>query len=172
MKKRLLVDMDGVLADVYQQFISFEERDLGIRKSISEVNGKSETEAFINAHHYVRTEGFFRNAPLISGSAEALNLLNAHYELFIVSAAVEFPLSLKEKIEWLSEHFPFISWHQIVFCGLKTIVSGDIMIDDQFKNLDHFKGQTILFTQPHNTGFDDKHHQRVASWSEILEILL
>jgi 5'(3')-deoxyribonucleotidase len=76
---------------------------------------------------------------------------------------LEFPLGLPEKHEWLAEHFPFISWKQIVFCGSKAVAQGDIMIDDHYKNLDHFEGHSILFTQPHNKGHDDKGHTRVSS---------
>ena len=133
---------------------------------------KNENEVFKNARQYVNAKGFFRNAPVMEGSVEALKELNKKYLLFIVSAAMEFPNSLTEKHAWLNEHFPFITWQQIVFCGSKTIVQGDIMIDDHYKNLDNFKGQTILFTQPHNEGHDDKGHTRVHKWNDILKILL
>ena len=92
--------------------------------------------------------------------------------MFIVSAAMEFPQSLPEKLEWLNEHFNFLHWQQFVFCGSKTIVDADIMIDDHFKNLDQFKGTTILFTQPHNQLIDAGRHKRVDSWKEIASILL
>jgi 5'(3')-deoxyribonucleotidase len=105
-------------------------------------------------------------------SQSVLSDLNKRYEIFIVSAAVEFPQSLFEKYEWLTEYFPFITWQQIVFCGSKTIVEADIMIDDHFKNLDPFKGQTILFSQPHNLLQTSSKHKRVESWNEIADILL
>ena len=89
-----------------------------------------------------------------------------------MSAATEFPQSLLEKHEWLSEHFSFITWQQMVFCGSKTIVEADIMIDDHFKNLDPFKGTTILFSQPHNLLSDPGRHKRVLSWNEIGGLLL
>ncbi|RTL61066.1 MAG: 5'(3')-deoxyribonucleotidase [Sphingobacteriales bacterium] len=171
-KKRLLVDMDGVMADVYQQFFKMDEEEYGVRKTLEQVLGKWEREAFKNERAYVTRKGFFREAPVMEGSIEAVKLLNDKFELFVVSAAMEFPNSLPEKLEWLAEHFPFLTWHQLVFCGLKTIVKGDIMIDDHYRNLDHFTGRTILFTQPHNYGHDDKHHERVHSWKEVLEKLL
>ena len=46
------------------------------------------------------------------------------------------------------------------------------MIDDHFKNLDTFQGQTILFTQPHNVGKPTDNHKRVNNWKEIETILL
>jgi 5'-nucleotidase len=170
--QRLLVDMDGVLADIYQQYQKFLASDAGIRPSMGALKGRPEGEVFKNLRKYLFTEGFFRGAPIIRGSYEALLKLNARYELFVVSAATEFPHSLSEKQEWLEEHYPFITWHQMVFCGSKSVVHGDIMIDDHFKNLDPFKGKTILFTQPHNDGLPEKNHIRVHSWQEIETLLL
>lgn len=164
--------MDGVLADVYSQFLDMEEAEYGIRQPLENLLGRPESEVFKHERKYVLSAGFFRNAPVIKDGISAVQQLNEKYNLFIVSAAMEFPQSLPEKLEWLKEYFPFLSWKQFVFCGSKTIVKGDIMIDDHFKNLDYFNGKTFLFTQPHNHGQDEKHHTRVSSWKELLEILL
>jgi len=172
MAQRLIVDMDGVLADIYAQYFRFETMESGIQRSREDMTGRPESEVFRNIRKYVFTRGFFRDAPVIQGSCKALKKLNAQYELFVVSSATEFPQSLNEKHDWLTEHFPFITWQQMVFCGSKAVVHGDIMIDDHFKNLDSFNGKTILFTQPHNSGLPDNHHIRVHSWEEILKILL
>lgn len=171
-RKTLIIDMDGVLADVYQQFIAFEEKESGIKINPASLIGKEEYEAFPNGRKHVNTKGFFRNAPVMNGAFEALKALNENYKVFIVSAAMEFPNSLPEKYEWLAEHFPFITWQQVVFCGSKTVIQGDIMIDDHFKNLDNFKGQTVLFTQPHNDGHDNRGHTRVNNWTDVCTLLL
>ncbi len=170
--KRLIVDMDGVLADVYSRFLDFEEEEFGFRQPMQSLIGRPEAEVFKNERKYVLSKGFFSQAPVMEGSIEVMKELHKKYDLFIVSAAMEFPQSLKEKHDWLAEHFPFISWKQVVFCGSKTIIRGDIMIDDHFKNLDYFEGQTILFSQPHNFGADDKKHTRVDSWSNMAALLL
>ena len=170
--ERIAVDMDGVLADTTEQFLQFDERDFGRRRTLEEITGKPESVGFPNAQKYVRTKDFFRTAPVMKESQTVLSDLNKRYEIFIVSAAVEFPQSLLEKYEWLNEYFSFITWQQIVFCGSKTIVEADIMIDDHFKNLDPFKGQTILFSQPHNLLQHSRKHKRVDSWGEIADMLL
>jgi 5'(3')-deoxyribonucleotidase len=170
--ERIAVDMDGVLADTTEQFFQFDERDFGRRRTLDEIIGKPESIGFPNAPTYVHTKDFFRTAPVMHESQLVLSELNKRYEIFIVSAAVEFPQSLFEKYEWLSEHFSFITWQQIVFCGSKAIVEADIMIDDHFKNLDPFKGQTILFSQPHNLLQYSSKHRRVDSWNQIAELLL
>ena len=170
--ERIAVDMDGVLADTTEQFFCFDERGFGKRRSLEEIIGKPESAAFPKAKEYVRTKDFFRTAPVMKESQSVLSELNKRYEVFIVSAATEFPQSLSEKYEWLNEHFPFITWQQMVFCGSKTIVEADIMIDDHFKNLDPFKGTTFLFSQPHNLLQSTGKHKRVDSWKDIANILL
>jgi 5'-nucleotidase len=170
--QRVAVDMDGVLADVYEQFFRYDEKDFGKRRPLQDVIGIEERKAFPYINEYVYTKGFFRTAPVVKDSVEILTALNKAYEVFIVSAAMEFPQSLPEKLEWLNEHFSFINWQQVVFCGSKTIVDAEIMIDDHFKNLDQFKGRTLLFTQPHNQLTDSGRHKRADSWKEIASILL
>lgn len=170
--EKLLIDMDGVISDIYAQFVKYEQEDLGITQTAATLNGKLENEAFRNHDNYVTSKGFFFNAPPILDSIEVVRQLNDKYDLFIVSSAIQFPNSLQEKLDWLATHFPFITWKQIVFCGSKSVVCGNIMIDDHFKNLDSFNGQTILFTQPHNFGKDAKQHTRVETWAEIAKMLL
>jgi 5'(3')-deoxyribonucleotidase len=171
-KQRLIVDMDGVLADVYSQFLKMDEAETGVRQPIEKILGLPEYEAFKHGRKHVNSPGFFINVPLMEGSVAVIEKLNTAYELFIVSAAMEFPNSLTEKLTWLTNHFPFLTWHQFVFCGSKTVIQGDIMIDDHFKNLDYFKGRTLLFTQPHNYGQDEKGHERVHTWHDIEKLLL
>lgn len=170
--KRIAVDMDGVLADVYSQFVKLHAEENGVKIPPEELVGKTEGEAFPDVLKFVNSPGFFRNAPLMKDCRQVLEQIHNKYHLYIVSAALEFPNSLMEKQSWLNEHFPFISWKQIVFCGSKEIINADIMIDDHFKNLDFFTGETILYTQPHNQLTNSGNHHRVNSWKEIEEYLL
>lgn len=170
--KRLLIDMDGVLADIYSQLLAYDKRATGRRKAAAEIVGKREADVFVHLQAHLVTPGFFRDAPVMAGCEAVLLELNRRYELFIVSAATEFPLSMGEKHAWMQEYFSFITWQQLVFCGSKRVVCGDIMIDDHFKNLDGFAGRAMLFTQPHNQGSDCRGHERVDSWTQIAERLL
>jgi 5'-nucleotidase len=170
--KRIAIDMDGVMANVIAKFIAYHNETMETHITEKDVAGMSELEAFPVFHDWVNTEGFFRNIPLMVDSQSVVAALNQKYDVFIVSAANEFPKSLIDKHAWLQEYFPFISWRQMVFCGSKTIVQADIMIDDHFKNLDYFNGQTLLFTAHHNVFSDAGRHTRVNSWGEIAEILL
>jgi 5'(3')-deoxyribonucleotidase len=108
----------------------------------------------------------------MEGSRKVLEKLNKEYDIIVVSLATEFPNSLTDKLMWLNEHFSFLSWKQIVFCGDKSLIKADIMIDDHPKNLDNFAGKTYIFTQPLNLHIRNSKHTRVSSWAEIEKILI
>jgi 5'-nucleotidase len=166
--------MDDVMADATGQFIDWYEMEFGVRVERAVLNGKEEGEGFPDNHHILRQfpyrKNFFRTMRMNDHSQEVVSELNKKYELFIVSAAMEFPQSLPEKLEWLGEHFPFLTWKQFVFCGSKSVVYGDFMIDDLPHNLEKFNGEKFLFSAPHNIHVN--RFTRLNSWKEIGEKLL
>jgi len=169
--QQVLVDMDGVLADVYTHLAAYEYRESGIRPAQEEMAGRLEEDAFPSFGKIIRSKGFFRTVPVMKDSVKGLNYLNNKYKVLIVSSATEFPASLNEKQAWLNEYFPFISWKQMIFCGSKDSICGDIMIDDHIKNLGFFKGRKLLFTQPQNVFVGDVSLERVNNWNEIMHKL-
>lgn len=171
MRFQILVDMDGVLADVYAHLSSLEYKETGTKLDKIDLYGKLEELAFPSFKKLVNRNGFFRTAPLIPDSVEGLKYLNNKYNVLIVSSATEFPSSMNDKHAWLNEYFPFITWKQMIFCGSKNSIRGDIMIDDHHKNLYGFEGKKVLFTQPHNVYIHNNDYQRVSNWKEIMNIL-
>ena len=170
--KKIAVDMDGVLADIDTHFINWYHKIYGVQVPYEQLLGKPEIDAFPvkgATRTFVNTPGFFRTLPVMPGAVEAIAELMKRFEIYIVSAAMEFPHSLPEKYEWLQEHFPFITWRNIIFCGDKSIIDADYMIDDHAKNLDKFRGTTIMFHCAHNAHLT--HHQRANSWKEVLDLL-
>ena len=171
---KIAIDMDEVLADPLVKFIELYNRDYGVSLDLkiepgNELHQAVPADVSHKWYDYINEKGFFRDLPLIEGSVEAVKKLQEKHEVYIVSAAMEFPNSLEDKYYWLQEHFPFISWNNIMFCGEK-IVDTDVMIDDRAKNFVDFKGRKLLFTSPHNlllTGYE-----RVNNWEEVLEKLM
>lgn len=171
-RKTIAIDMDGVIADVEKHYIDWYEKDYGVRIDPKTMQGLMEHEAMPEKGaimKFLTTPGFFRTVPVMEGAVEAVKDLMNDYEVYIVSAAMEFPLSLYEKHQWLAEHFPFISWRNIIFCGDKSVIDTDFLIDDHCKNLDFCKGKALMFTAFHNV--NHSHHQRVNSWNEIPAVI-
>lgn len=172
MRKTIGIDMDGVLADIETHLLNWYEKNYGLKLGPEIFLGIPESEAFPDKDallKFVHTPGFFRTLPVMEGAVDAVKKLSADFDIYIVSAAMEFPLSLFEKREWLAEHFPFISWTNIIFCGDKSIVGTDYLIDDHCKNLDHCKGTPIMFTAGHNTNHN--HHTRANNWQEVMRLM-
>ncbi|MHA4811262.1 5' nucleotidase, NT5C type [Flavitalea flava] len=172
-KKRVLIDMDHVMADITTNYIQWYKKATGVKVERESLLGKPEDLAFPQPElirQFLNSPGFFRSAKVIPGSQEVIEELNKVYEVFIVSAAMEFPQSLIEKYDWLQEHFPFISWKQIILCGSKKPVIGDFIIDDHLRNLDNFTGKPLLFTATHNIHIT--HHTRLNDWKEVGDFLL
>ncbi|WP_166922040.1 5' nucleotidase, NT5C type [Flavobacterium poyangense] len=171
-KKTIAIDMDGVIADIETHLITYYKEQYGIAISKENIQGLSEEKAFPgkeNLRAILNSKDFFRTLPVMTDAVESLRLLQENFEIFIVSAAMEFPLSLAEKLEWLREHFSFIGWENIILCGSKRIINTDYMIDDHPKNLDFCMGKPIMFTSFHNT--DKENYLRVNTWKEAVAVL-
>jgi 5'(3')-deoxyribonucleotidase len=52
-----------------------------------------------------------------------------------------------------------------VFCGDKSVIDADYLIDDRARHFAHFKGRALLFSAPHNAG--ETRYQRVSSWKDV-----
>jgi 5'-nucleotidase len=172
--KRLIVDMDDVLADATGQFINYYEREFGVRVERAVLNNKNEGEGFPDHHSVLREfpyrQNFFRDMIPNDHSQQVMEKLNRKYEVFVVSAAMEFPQSLTEKLGWLQKYFPFLTWRQFVFCGSKAVVHGDYMIDDLPHNLKAFNGEKFIFTAPHNLHINE--FNRFENWKDVESVLL
>ena len=164
--------MDEVVARPNDRFIEWYERDTGIRVEEETLfkEGKKFYQHFgeekggpIRA--YLFQKGFFKDLPLMEDCQEVIHWLHQHYEIFFVTAAMEFKNSMEDKYDWLQQHFPFISWRQYVFCGRKDMIATDYLIDDHVSNLQTFKGKGLLFHAPHNLA--DTEFTRVKNWREV-----
>ena len=123
-----------------------------------------------NVKNHVRRDGFFLDLPVIKDSQRVLKELAKKHQVYIASAATQFPNSLKEKSDWLDRHFSFITWEYRILCGHKFILAGDVLIDDRSYNLKYFNGRGLLFNAPHNK--KDQGYERVANWQEVAAKLL
>ena len=171
---RVAVDMDEVIADTYGAMLNWLTVRHGARWSTEALHGRQIFDVLeLDIAETLRTamhEGaFFADLPVIEGSQAALSAIAARCELFVTSAAMEFPNSLGPKFLWLKRHFPFVDPLNIVFCGDKSIIAADCLIDDNARHFARFGGQGVLFTSPHNvhaTGYP-----RVRRWDEAIAVL-
>lgn len=170
--QRICVDMDEVMADTLAEHLrrynqAFDEdvttKDLAGKGlwEIAPADRQAQLRAFLDA------EDFFEVLDVIPGSQQVLEGLSTRFEIFIATQAMVVPNSLGPKYRWLQRHFPFIPPTHYVFCGNKSILRADFLIDDQPRNLLRFEGQGLLYTAPHNLGTTE--FVRVNNWREVDE---
>jgi 5'(3')-deoxyribonucleotidase len=173
--QRIAIDMDEVIADFLTKYVSAYNAEFQGAITKEQLMGLHLSEIVDEAHRprlqeFMRDETFFSDLPVMPGSQEVIRELMNQYEIFITTAAMEVPASFAAKYEWLGKHFPFIPHTHIVFCGDKSILHADFLIDDTARHFKRFRGEGILFTAPHNihvTGY-----RRVKDWQEVREMFL
>lgn len=119
MKKILLIDMDGVLAEIDET--TFQENKT--------------------------KKGFFLNKKPLKGAVNAFNELNKYYECHIVSTPVwSNPNCWMEKREWVEIHLGKEAEKKLTLTHNKHLFIGDIIIDDTKRHgVEKFKGKHIHF---------------------------
>lgn len=172
--KRIAIDMDEVMADFNTKHLALFNRDFNEKVTLEDLNGKKlrelRPELKKEIVNYLHDPTFFRDLGVMKDSQEVIKELSEHYEIFITTAAMEFPSSFTAKYEWLKEHFSFLNEMNIVFCGNKGIIHADYLIDDNIKHAKTFSGQFILFSSPHNMNETD--YVRVNNWQEVRDYFL
>jgi 5'-nucleotidase len=170
--RRICVDMDEVMADTLAEHLRRYNQEFDEDVTVNDLAGKGlweitpvdrqqQLRAFLDA------EDFFEVLDVIPGAFEVLKDLSARFEIFIATQAMAVPNSLGPKYRWLQRHFPFIPPTHYVFCGHKSILRADYLIDDQPRNLLRFEGQGLLYTAPHN--LDAAGFVRVDNWQQVAE---
>jgi 5'-nucleotidase len=170
--QRICVDMDEVIADTLFEHLKRYNQAFDEDVTIEDLAGKGlweiaplDRQAQLRA--FLDAEDFFEDLPLMPDAQMVLKDLASRFEIFIATQAMVVPNSLGPKYRWLQRHFAFIPATHYVFCGDKSILLADYLIDDQPKNLQRFRSQGLLYTAPHNlttSGF-----VRVNNWAEVAQ---
>lgn len=166
---RIAIDMDEVIADFTSKHLRLFNAKFNKNVQLSDVQGlklrELHPELAEDITALIQDPQFCRDLDPISDSQEVIKELSEQHEIFITTAAMEFPTSFTAKYEWLNEHFGFLNPMNYVFCGDKSIIHADYLIDDNARHFERFKGQGILFTAPHNIHVDG--YVRVRNWLDV-----
>jgi len=173
--QRIAIDMDEVMADTMQHCIDLYNADFDKCLTLEHFRGLSIFDVIEPAHQrhvreYFDSGTFFATIKVMEGSQETIKELTKKYEIFVVSAAMDVPKSFSAKYQWLNQHFPFLPPSHIVFCGDKSIIAADYLIDDNVRNLSSFGGEGIIFTAHHNV--KETRFRRVNDWAEVRALFL
>ena len=90
----------------------------------------------------------------------------------IVVVTASYPSSYQYKGNVIHKFFPFIDLDDIVVAHNKSLVKGDVLVDDNPKNFSDDR-YGILFTAPHNKNYktDNKKIFRADTWEDVYKLI-
>ena len=173
--KRICIDMDEVMADAVTEHLSRYNRDHDDAITKDDLKGKWLWDVVSVDRHaalesYLRADDFFDVLEVMPEAQRVIEALQHRYEVFIATAAMEVPTSFASKYRWLQKHFPFVPASHVVYCGTKSILRADYLIDDNPRQLKRFEGEGILYSSPHNIHV--KGFRRVQDWMDVEKMFL
>ncbi|WP_025157198.1 5' nucleotidase, NT5C type [Leifsonia aquatica] len=180
---RVLVDLDDTIAHWnlrYDQGLEKYDRAgaiprAGDMKQFNLYEGRSETEQLIISA-VMNEPGFYRDLEPVDGAYDALwEMHDTGLEVFLVTSPwLSNPTCASDKLHWV-RNFLGDDWAaRTVITHDKTIVAGDILIDDKPKITGYAtpSWQQVIFDQPHNQHRTDL--VRLTNWRDwrlaILEV--
>src|SRR5688572_29766140 len=129
---RIAMDMDEVMADALGEDVRRDNTAFGASVTTADLHGRhledwappsqrAAIEALLDA-------SFFADVALLPECQDVIRDLSVDNDVYIVTAAMDVPVSFDAKYQWLQRHFPFIPTSQIVFCGDNGIIDADYLI--------------------------------------------
>ena len=175
---RIFVDMDNTLCDFNEAAVRWFNGTLGCNKKVEEL---TEYEIWKNYDLYpeegrslnksmFETDGFWRNMEPLFGSLNVLKGLSKKHDIWIVSRPQYNYNCVYEKWEWVKVHLPGFEKRMILMGDDVSCLSGDALIDDDYKRLVTFQGKRIMFRQYYNTSMYNVFGYYVHDWKEVGEL--
>lgn len=139
MTKRILIDVDGVLADFVSAALKIGNKLSGKNVQLDEV-----TQWDLIEQHFPDCEpemyeafmepGFARNLDVYEWAQKGVEMMKTLGEVRIVTSPIIGPTFCYDRVKWLEEHFD-LGYKDIIFAYDKSCIDGTILIDDKPSNI-------------------------------------
>lgn len=178
---RVLVDMDGVIADwgrAYGESLDTFGADAADiprhadQRSFNLNEGRTDRERAIIAAVMIEP-GFYARLDPIDGAKQALNQMveDGHDVRIVTSPWVSNPTCASDKLNWIVRYYGSHWGSRVVITTDKTLVQGDILIDDkpEVTGVAVPTWEHVLFDQPYNRDVSDR--RRLVDWGGWRDLL-
>lgn len=119
-------------------------------------------------------EGFIHDLPPTPGGIEAVHeLLNKGHDVrFCTSHLLTYDHCVLEKYQWIERNFDASYVDRIILTRDKTLIRGDILIDDkpEITGIKKPIWEHILYDRPFNRGITNKRRLDWQNWQKILDL--
>ena len=177
-KLTILVDMDDVLNNLLEVWLNqlncaydLMVRYQDIRKWDMRLYFPTLTEKQI--YKPLESSYFWLRVGPKPGARKALvDLIEQGHVVKVVTASR--PRSVYPKLNnCLFYHYPFLTYKDVIVASDKTMIRGDVLVDDRQDNLIGGEYQGILFAAPHNEDFEAEKHGliRANEWKDVVTII-
>ena len=180
---RLLVDMDGPLADFD---LHFWNRSLDRGFTFDVPHHSHQRHRYFTDHLPDRRErraardmvdspGWFENLPVVPGAVDGMKALCEVADVWVCTKPLEVnPTCRDAKAAWLAEHFGGALVSKLVIAPDKSMVRGDVLLDDAPKPEWYASAEwrPVIYTAPYNgvgSTWEDLPHW---TWADGVDQLL
>lgn len=181
MRKRLLCDVDGVIADFSGFYLKLVERVCGCVYAREQVTQWSMKDSLglpdwveEDVNRLIHEPGSGRTIEAFPGAVEAVRALSAAYDLyFVTSPFSSAPTWVHDREQWLDDRFGRELARKVVHTDRKYLVAGDAIVDDKPSHVEewsaaHPTGVAVLWSTPANASFPDPTTWfRTCSWRKL-----
>ncbi len=176
---RVLIDMDGVLADFEGRFLEIWRETYPKRPFIP----LEERTTFYLSHQYPRqytadiidilsAPNFFSSLPPIDNAIHALSQLEQlDIDLFICTSPFHYyEHCVVEKYQWIDRYLGSHWIPRMILTGDKTVVDADFLVDDKgdITGVATPSWEQIIYDFPANRTVQSKKRMTWGNWEEVL----
>ncbi len=175
----ILIDMDDVLQDLIGNWVNVLNTKFGTNVGVEDIIDWNIENFFPNVSREelfstLRDPNLWYSLKATPGAQETVKqIIKDGHTVRVVTASHY--IGLPAKIEHFLSLYPFLSWKDIIIAYDKSVISGDVIIDDGVHNLKTaICPHKMLFERTHNLSYDAEVNgiTRVKSWDEVYDIIL
>jgi 5'-nucleotidase len=175
----ILIDMDNTLAEFDAGFLDMWRRlypdeiyvPLADRKSFHPHRDYPER-LHERIHAICHSKNFILNLTPTPGGINAVRaIVHAGHDVrFCTSYLYEYEFCVVEKYAWIEKHFGKEYIEKIIIIRDKTLIRGDILIDDkpEISGVAEPLWEHVMYDRPYNRHIDDKRRLTWQNWRDML----
>jgi len=171
---RILLDMDGVVADFMTPWLEQYNELTGEGVKLSDITGPDAAKFVGDPYLLKRIKdscGFMRALKPLPGAIDGVAQLHSDgHDIVFVSNGTNCPTSMHEKRDWLKFYF-HRQWKYVplVLTYHKYLVRGDVLLEDTPRNLEKLEHGTKGLLYHHKYNAQETRFERIYDWSHFLQ---